>query len=293
MMDCRARRKIAVFNAVIVLFAVILIGIFVWGVITGESSFSKAFPRVAVTLASSVVALVRLNSGAGRRLSLDMMEASYKEEIGDAFSDRPALRKKLLCALRLYNESDYSKAMKYLVYLLKRSEGASEYTTVVFFIALCYTDAGVYPDAIHAYKKILEVEPSMAVAHSNLGLLYEGLGEYDRALESFGMSIAYKRDNYYAYTNRAGCYFKMGEDALAREDALRALELKNNGREAAGLLYILCSLAGDVEGKDKYLRIAVGAGASREALDFAVESYRGERGGVPDAEDDEGEEATE
>ncbi len=276
-MNNKQRKRIAVCNAVIVILAAALTGFFIWGVVSGEASLSKTLPRMLVTLISCVIALIKINGGANRRLSLDHIEQAYREEIGDAFIPRPMLRKKLLCAIRLYNESNYSKAMKYLSDLVKRAEGAEEYTAVMLFVALCFTDAGLYPQAVEAYERVLDAEPSKVIAHSNLGILYAEMGEYDKALESYNMAIAYDRGHYYAYSNRANCYFKMGEDALAVEDALRALEIKNNGREAAGLLYVLYSLSGDTENRDKYCRIAVSAGASREALDLAVESYSSER----------------
>ena len=288
MKNNKVRKRIAVCNAVIILLAVLLTGFFAWSVISGEASFSKTFPRMAVALVSCVGALVKINGSTGRRMSLDKIEAAYIEDIGDVFRPRPMLRKKLLCAIRLYNESNYRKSVKYLLDLAKRSEGAEEYTVSMMFVALNFTDAGVYQAAVNAYMRILDVEPSNATAHSNLGMLYVEMGEYEAAVGEYDMAIAYDREHYYAYSNRANCYFKMGRDDLATEDALRALEIKNNGREAAGLLYVLYSLSGDTENRDKYCRVAVSAGASREILDRAVASCRAERESAADgAEEDE------
>lgn len=265
-----------ILNAVIILLALLATVSFVIGVIQGELSFAKDFIQFAGVIISCLIFL-SINNKAGRRMSLDMIEQAYKDDIGEAFCSRPFLRKKLLCAIRLYNESNYAKAIKYLSDLVRRAEVTEECTTAMIFIALSFSDAGLYSQAIEGYNKILEVEPARVTAHSNLGMLYTEMGEYEKALECYNMALAYDREHYYAYSNRANCYFKMGRDDLATEDALRALEIKNNGREAAGLLYVLYSLSGDMENRDKYCRVAVNAGASCEILDMAVESYRSKR----------------
>lgn len=48
---------------------------------------------------------------------------------------------------------------------------------------------GDYPNAIRDFDKVIELEPTKAEAHYNLGLAYYELGVYKIALESFDSAV--------------------------------------------------------------------------------------------------------
>ena len=108
----------------------------------------------------------------------------------------------------MYDESNYRKALKYLYQLLKDAEYKEDVCSVLLFIALCYTDAHIPEEAIKVYTKLLQIDPRNPQVHSNLGLLYIEVGDFETAREHYDRSIQYKPDNYYAYINRANCFFR-------------------------------------------------------------------------------------
>ncbi len=212
-----------------------------------------------------------------RRKSLDFYEKSYESELRYAFKNKPFNRKKLLCATRLYNESNYDKALKYLFQLNKEVENEHDASAVLLFAALCYTDMGLNEQAIKIYYELLEIDYRNERVHSNLGLLYTNEGNYDMALKHYNESIKCEPNNYYAYVNRASCYFKQSDYPKAIKDAKKALEFKNNGHEAASLLAIIYALQGDKEKKEKYAHIYITSGENPDDLKYAIEHYMKEK----------------
>lgn len=194
--------------------------------------------------------------------------------------------KKLLCATRLYNESNYSKAIKYLRQLLDEAESPRDAVPVLLFAALCYTDAGVYDQAIQIYYDLLEHDPKHAQAHSNLGFLYAAQGDYEMAHKHYNKSIESSPKNYYAYVNRANCYFNQHDFDHAICDAKQALEVKNNGHEASSLLAIIYALEGDAENKEKYFHMSVATGKNAEELKEAINYYMTEKESSEEAQTD-------
>jgi len=250
-----------------------ILGFYLYDVIALGKPFTENLVRVLALLVAASGTVVKLHSSRAGRGSLQMYEKAYTNELGKAFSDDPKRRKKLINACRCYDESNYSQALKYLAQLQKTELTRKEIVPILLFTALCYTDAQIPEEAIRVYEQLLSYDPGNAQVHSNLGLLYASQGMYEKALQHYGRSIDCKRENYYAYVNRANCYFKMGQYEPATEDALTALTFKNNGHEAASLLAILYGMAGDEQNKEKYFRIYVAAGQSPEDLNNAIEFY--------------------
>ncbi len=271
---------------VIVLVAVAaVVAFYLYDVIAlGESVTENLFRTVAL-VSLLLGMLIRLSSGGGRK-SLEIYEKAYEDEIGYAFHDRPFVRKKLLCACRLYDEGNYRKALKYLYDLLRGAKQERDVVPVLLFIALCYSDAGAPSEAIKVYYEVLRYAPNDAKVHSNLGLLHMEEGNFDMALQHYNKSIECKPDHYYAYINRANYYFRLMDDDRAVSDALYALDVKNNGVEAASLLAILFALRGDEDNRQKYFRIAVTSGKSPEDLNEVIHYYRQERQAAENSEDD-------
>lgn len=259
--------------ALVVILILAAIGFYFYEILVLKVPYTKNLVRTAVIVISAIMTLVKLLTGTGRK-SLSVYEKAYTQELGSAFKEMPALRKKLLCACRLYNESNYKKALKYLTALLREAELRADKIPVLLFIALCYDDAGVPAEAIRAYCELLRLDPGNAQVHSNLGRLYEHVGESQAALAQYDRAIALEPDNYYPYANRANLYFNMQELDAAVADAKKALQIKHNGREAASLLAIIYALQGDGENQRKYSHIAIAAGQNAQKLKSAIAYYK-------------------
>ncbi len=267
-------------NIILIIFVVLLIigiiGAYLYDVLFLKTPFADNLFRTLSIVFLLLGTLVRLIGGGGRK-SLDIYEKAYAKELGYAFNNKPFQRKKLLCACRLYNESNYRKALKYLYQLLKETEFERDAVPVLLFIALCYTDAGVPDEAIRAYYEILKIDSENAQVHSNLGGLFIGVGDYETALMHYNKSIEILPENYYAYVNRANYYFRINDYDNAISDAKQALEYKNNGTEAASLLTIVYALLGDSENKKHYYHISITSGKNPKELDEAIEFYLSEQ----------------
>ena len=74
-----------------------------------KTPYSKNLFRTIAIIVLLLGTLLKLINGSGRN-SLNMYEKAYANELGYAFKNKPFQRKKLLCACRLYNESNYRKA---------------------------------------------------------------------------------------------------------------------------------------------------------------------------------------
>lgn len=273
----------------IVLIVLLILGIvafYVYDVLVTKTPYDKNLFRTIAIVFMLLGTLVRLTRGQGRR-ALEIYEKAYEEELGAAFDHKPLLRKKLLCACRLYNESNYKKALKYLFQLLQEAESEKDAIPVYLFIALCYTDGGAPAAAIKPYEELLKLDPDNAQVHSNLGLLYGRKGDYEMALAHYNRAIALDPFYYSAYANRANYYFDIEDYPHAIEDALTALEVKNNGKEAASLLAIIFALRGDEENKKKYYHIAIASGYKPEQLNNAIEHYMHEQESEEDTDEAE------
>lgn len=269
------KRKSAIWVVVLTLLILAIVGLYLYEVLWLDVPYTEHLLRSVLIVSSLVVTMCRLLAGRGKT-GLAVYENAYAQELGNAFADQPSLRKKLLRACRLYNEAKYAKALKCLFALYRRAQSAKDAVPVLLFIALCYTDARMHSDGIKAYEELLKIDPFNAQAHNNKALLHMAEGSFETALVHYERAMAYKPDYYRACCNRANCYFRMGEYDNAIEDGLRALQMKNNGAEAAGLLAVIYALRQDEENKKKYYHLAITSGKSPEDLNRAIAYYLNE-----------------
>lgn len=274
-----------IFTIIAILLMVGITGIYVYEVVVQKQPPQENLFRTIAVVAGGIGIIAKVHSGGKRRRGLEFYEKAYEKELGRAFSEDPKRRKKLLTACRYYNESNYDAALKGLSQLQNEKPQRKDLVPVLLFKALCYEDAGLPGEAIQVYEQMLAYDPLNSTACSNLGLLYRANGQPEKALQQFSRAIDYGRDNYHAYSNRASCYFDLDEYELAIADAKSALEIKSNGREAAGLLVILYALVDDDENMKKAYHVALKAGETPERLNHAIAYYFHQRDAELDEED--------
>ena len=263
--------------AVIIAVIIGLAAFYIYDVVYNKTPYDENLFRILAVICMLIATVIRvLKTGYGRRTGLDEYEKVYSDDIGFAFQNKLMQKKKLLCAIRLFHEKNYRKALKYLYELLKECEFDRDTAVVLLFIALCYANAGYTEDAIKVYYELLKIEPNNARVHSNLGLQLMNSGDFESALKHYNKSIELKPDNYFAYVNRANYYFRRNENDNAVADAKKALDIKNNGIEAANLLAIIYALKNDEENKKKYFHIAITSGKNPDELNEAIQFYLNE-----------------
>ncbi len=96
-------------------------------------------------------------------------------------------------------------------------------------VSLAYatiTQLGIWKDSIAFWKYVIEKEPSLALAHNNLGQEYISRGRFDMAIEEIRTALTLKPNDAGAYSNLGAAYFSKGLFDTAMEQYRTALRLK-------------------------------------------------------------------
>ncbi len=76
-----------------------------------------------------------------------------------------------------------------------------------------------YDKAIQAYEKLLAIYPDDHVGNNNLGVVYNTIEEYDKAIKYFSVNVNNRVENYHSYSNLANAYLNMGNLRQAENTA--------------------------------------------------------------------------
>ena len=209
-----------------------------------------------------------------KRNAIQYYELQYTDILDKAFEDRKKLYKKLLCAIRLYNEDRITKAIRSLRKLTPKCEKPKDFYAVYLFTALCYTDIGLYDMAEDIYQKMKYKNVADSRVYSNLGSVQRNAGRLEDAIRSFSYALSLDRTNANAYNNLAQAYFKNYELDLAEEYALKTLDVNAKMHQASALLSIIYALKDDRENYDKYFHIAVSSGRDPKELRESIQYFK-------------------
>lgn len=251
-----------------------LVALFIFGVIDGDVSLMLRLPKIAAMVITCILAVIRLNTSQTKILSLKMIEKQYSAELKSAFADAPALRQKLLRAIRLYNTNRYEKAAKKLIALMPECRGADDHPAVGLFLALTFTDMQLYKGAIEIYEKLIEMNVATPTMYNNLGHIYITIGDNQSALSYLTVAVQNDPENEYAHNNLANLYFDVYNFEKAKTHALRALEINRTRTTASSLLAIIYSLEDNEEEAARYTHMAVAAGYDPDKLKRAIAHFR-------------------
>lgn len=108
--------------------------------------------------------------------------------------------------------------------------------------------------AIHAYKKVIEMDPAYIEAYNNLGIIYQELGDFENALKVYQKSIVINSQYEKAYNNLGILFYLKDRYEEALEAFQKALAINPNNIES----YINCGILFKKRGE----------------WDKAIESYR-------------------
>ena len=247
-----------------------IIGIIALGIYQGQEASFSDYVKIGGSLVAAIGALIGVRGKNSR--GLKFYEKQYEKELEGAFASDKDSRKQLLKAARLYNDAKEQKAVKLLQKLLDKCQSRQDYASVLLFLALNYSEIGMLQDAVDAYKRMLQYDPTNSTAYSNLGLLYMDMGNYDAAIESYQQAVKHDPENPFAYNNLASVYFRKNEYDLAIPYAEKSLKLKGNMYQAASVLAIMYARKGDTVKGEHYYRIAVDNGQDKRALRYAMEN---------------------
>ncbi len=262
--------------SVLISLIVAAIAFYVVDIIINDTPITKNLFKALAVVFICAGSMTRIFVKKGRR-SLKFYEAQYINEIGAAFSNDPIYKKRLLRAVRLYNENNFNKALKYLSNLKPVCKTREDVHAVGLFIGLIFTDMDFKDDAILIYKQIIDMNAASSTVYGNLGSLYSGMGNYDDAIASLRLAIQNNKKNPAAYHNLANLYFDTFDFENAKAYALKALEINHKFRQSASLLAIIYSVEEDNANAEKYSHIALSSGENPHRLKNAIEHYKSAR----------------
>ena len=255
----------------LVAITVIAVCLYVRGVVVDKEPPTKNLFRMLATICVCISGLIKTRRG-GRRQSLKFYEIQFKDQIKDAFKDS-VLKSKLLCAIRLYNENNLRKALKYLTELKPECKTKDDTYAVNLFLALTLTDCGLREEAVKVYMELVDLGITTTTVYGNLGSLHSALGNFNDAITYSRLSIQNDEKNPAPYNNLAKLYFDNFDFENAKRYAHQALEINHKFRQSASLLAIIYSLEEDKENAEKYTHVAIASGETPERMKEALEYY--------------------
>lgn len=261
-----------------------VLGLYVGDLIINNTPPTQNLARTLILFIGSIFSVVRLWMKNGRR-TLSFFNAHYADQLRGAFSYDPKLRKKLLRALRIYNEDNFGKALDRLLELKPLCRTQDDLHAVGLFTGVVLTDMGHTQEAIAVYQTLIQQNAACPTVFGNLGLLYSQLGHTEDAISTMKMAIDFDPKNAASYNNLANFYFDIYDFENAKAYALKALEVNYKTYQAAALLAIIYALEEDKENKDKYFHMALAGGQNPAALKNAILRYKQEKAAM-DLDDD-------
>ena len=190
-------------------------------------------------------------------------KSNYRDIIGDAFKDDRKARKSLLRAISLYNDNRYDAAVALLDSLHSLCISPGDYSAVLMFRALCFSERDRHEEAIAAYEELLMYDNSNSRAWSNLGLNYKNAGCIELAENAYRNAIRVNSKNAYAYANLAALLLDKNEAEEALAYTERALEINNEFVPALSVASPACTKLGEQEKAKEYFRRRVRKGSDK------------------------------
>ena len=264
-----------IFSIVLILLIVASVAFYVADIVLNNTSATDNLFKMLAAVIICLSALIRLfYAKAKRRRNLAFYQSEYADFVNQAFLNSPFHKKKLLCAIRLYNEDNLTKALKYLGQLKPVCKTKNDAYAVGLFIGLVLTDMNLPKEAIDVYQQLLDLNIATSTIYGNLGSIHSGLGNYSDAITYSRLAIQNDEKNPAPYNNLAKLYFDNFDFDNAKRYALEALNINHKFRPSASLLAIIYSLEEDRSNEEKYSHIAISSGENPQRLKNAIEYYK-------------------
>lgn len=212
--------------------------------------------RTLLLVATMILAIYRVASGMGRgrkKHSEQFFRERYGDLIGNAFTVPSTTSKQFFKALDYYQYNQPVKLTEAMCALAPQCTNNDERFAVMLFMAIGYDEMYMYEKAAEAYEQALLYRENSTAA-SNLGLCYQRLGNYEKAIDAYRYAIKAEPENAYAYNNLAQVYIRREEYEEALLYADMAIERKENFREAYSAKALAYAMRGEAEAYENAVR---------------------------------------
>jgi len=117
---------------------------------------------------------------------------------------------------------------------------------------------GELDKAIETYNLWIQAYPRDDVAHTNLGIVYDQIGQFEKALDEGLEALRLQPDRSISYSNVASFYLDLNRPAEAKAILAQALAKKFDTYYVHQPLYLIAFAEGDAEGMRRYATWAAG-----------------------------------
>ena len=266
-----------VLGVILIVLIIASVGFYIADLIINKTPPTKNLFRTLAVVFACIASIIRLWANKGRR-NLAAYESAYQKHIKNAFANSPLYKKKLLCAIRLYDEGKCDKAInKYLVALKGVSQTRDDIYAVGLITGLALTELKCYDEAINVYNSLIEMNIASSTIYGNLGNIYLTLGNQQDAISYIRLAIQNDENNPAPYNNLANLYFEISDFENAKIYAKKALELNHKMYQASTLLAIIYTLEGDKANAEKYSHMAIASGRPAAELNKVIAHYVAEK----------------
>ena len=129
-------------------------------------------------------------------------------------------------AYSLWDGEKITDPKKAIVYFNNSIKLQPDYVAVYILRGLVYNQIGQYQRAIDNYDEAIRLKPDIALAYSSRGDAYSRLGQHQRAIEDFNQAIRMQKDYARNYSGRGHVYAQLGQHQRAIEDYNKAVRLQ-------------------------------------------------------------------
>ena len=144
--------------------------------------------------------------------------------------ESPLIEKAIADAISLQQEQKLEEAIEKWQAIAKISEGndIALAARAWFSMGFLFGEQGEWKEAIVAFDKALQLNPSLAIAFYNRGVAKGSLGQHEAAILDYNEAICLDPDYAPAYNNRGIAKNKMGQHEAAIADFEKALRLRSD-----------------------------------------------------------------
>lgn len=246
----------------LILFAAML-GFLIYSIVSGEPHTAAAAKGVAVPFLCFLATFIP-EVGKKDRKQYEKIAESFMDH---AFDGCKKERKLFVRAVTFWQQNKNAEAVSALERLYNGTENTAIRARARFFAGRCHQEQKEYAQAKQLYEEALSLDPTMAMAWSNLATVCDVLGakpeEMIRCLET----AVFYDPNYEVAYGKLGMYYSMLHDFERSERAL-CTAIRLNPRRAvnyANYSWALIS-AGKLDEAEEAYRQAIVRGYKDESL---------------------------
>lgn len=261
-------------NLLVILLFVFIVALFIYDYIVLKKPIEhNNIVRMVLICASLVVTLIKINRINPER-PLWFYNKAYGRQIKKAFEYDKKSKRKLLSALKIFDEKNYYKAKEYFEKLLPKCKEDVDFSVVYFFSGVCLERMGLFDEAKEKYELAIDFDFENVSAYNNLASYYQGKGDIETAIVYYKKAIGIDEEYINAYSNISGCYLDLFDFDNAKFYAEKAFKIDSSFRYAALNLAVVYAIEGDEEKMKKYSACAVKNGYTKHEVDETILYYK-------------------